>query len=43
MVNPKKSQLQKLRGHIQAARESLRSNDEDYTPDIAPASVEPAM
>lgn len=29
MVNPKKTQLQKLRGHIQAARESLRAGGED--------------
>ena len=28
MVNPKKTQLQKLDGHIQAVRESLRANDD---------------
>ena len=28
MVNPKKTQLQKLRGRIQAVRESLRANDD---------------
>jgi hypothetical protein len=28
MVNPKKSQLQKLHGHIQAVKESLRANDD---------------
>ncbi|MFI5385717.1 MAG: hypothetical protein ACHQ50_06300 [Fimbriimonadales bacterium] len=28
MVNPKKTQLQRLHGHIQAVRESLRANDD---------------
>ena len=28
MVNPKKTQLQKLHGHIQSVRESLRANDD---------------
>ena len=28
LVNPKKTQLQKLDGHIQAVRESLRANDD---------------
>jgi hypothetical protein len=30
MVNPKKTQLQKLDGHIQAVRESLRANDDAW-------------
>ena len=30
MVNPKKTQLQKLHGHIQAVRESLRANDDQW-------------
>lgn len=28
LVNPKKTQFQKLHGHIQAVRESLRANDD---------------
>lgn len=30
MVNPKKNQLQKLRGRIQAVRESLRANEDPW-------------
>ncbi len=30
MVNPKKTQLQRLHGHIQAVRESLRANDDPW-------------
>lgn len=30
MVNPKKTQLQKLHGSIQAVRESLRANDDQW-------------
>lgn len=35
MVNPKKTQLQKLHGHIQAVRESLRANDDHW--EVAPS------
>jgi len=30
MVNPKKTQFQKLHGHIQAVRETLRANDDQW-------------
>ena len=30
MVNPKKTQLQKLHGHIQAVRETLRANEDSW-------------
>lgn len=39
MVNPKKTQLQMLHGHIQAVRESLRANEDWFEPIEAPVSA----
>ena len=43
MTNPKKTQLQRLGGHIQAVRERLRAAEDDLPWDVAPPGAEPAF